>query len=221
MKRRKPWKCGKTSGDHSPFTGPDLLTLARFPIAGGIFAIAIAASSPSRWLLVALFVCGIATDAIDGSWARRLGVASERGARLDSAADGALAVAVAVAVGVLIEWSLAPWSWWAIAAVAAIRVAGLCVTLARFQVASIAHTWGNKATGIVVAAAALWALASGRLGGWSVAAACAVAAFAALEELVMAATTRAYYRDMRGWWDKTPPHELSVPPRKSRPQELT
>lgn len=118
-----------------------------------------------------------------------------------SAADGALAVAVAVAVGRLIEWPVAPWVWWAIAAIAALRLAGLGVTLARFRVVSIAHTWGNKATGIVIAATALWALASGHLGGWPVAAAGAVACVAALEVLVIAATMPVYSRDTRGLWD--------------------
>ncbi len=206
MKRRKPLK---PSGDGSRFTGPDLVTFARFPLAGAILVIAVANPLPPRWPLVTLFALGIATDAVDGPWARRLGVASDRGARLDSAADGALAVAVTVAVGRMIEWSLAPWAWWAIAAVAAIRLMGLGVTLARFRVASIVHTWGNKAAGAVVAAAALWALASGHLRGWSVFAACAVAAVAALEELVMAATARDYSRDRRGWWDHTHPSHLT------------
>lgn len=85
--------------------------------------------------------------------------------------------------------------------VAAIRLASLGVTRARFRVVSIAHTLGNKTTGLVIAAVALGALASGHLDDWCVATACGVAVLAALEELIMATTTRVYSRDRRGWWD--------------------
>lgn len=201
MTRTKRRTVRKPSGKHTPLTGPDLLTLARFPLAGGILVLALATSSPARWPLVALFALGIATDVIDGPWARRLGVSGERGAFLDSAADGALAVAVAVAVARVVESPIERWVWWAIVGVAAIRLVGLGVTLARFHVVSIAHTWANKATGIVIAMAAMWALTSGHLGGWPVGAACAIAAFAAIEELVITATARTYSRDRHGWWD--------------------
>src|SRR2546430_16444768 len=45
-------------------------------------------------------LCGL-TDFLDGRLARRLGVESRRGARLDAIADGALLVSVAAWLGVL------------------------------------------------------------------------------------------------------------------------
>jgi len=188
------------------FTGPDALTLSRVPLAVAITWVAWSVDPPARPALVALFAIAIATDMLDGWWARRLGVASDRGARLDSAADAALSIAVALALFATIERPVMAWLWWAIAAVGAVRVAGLGVTFARFRVVSIAHTWGNKATGATIATAAIWTLATGRLDGWAVAVACVVAAVAALEELVIVATAHAYDRDRTGWWAVTRGH---------------
>ena len=176
------------------------MTLARVPAALAIVTVALS-REPSRPLLVVLLGLAVATDVADGWWTRRLGTASDRGAALDSLADATLTAAVAVAVVVTVEWSVGPWAWWAIVCVAAVRLTGLWLTRARFHVVSIAHTWGNKATGAVIAVAAAWALASGQLDDLPVAIACGFAALAALEELFMAATTSVYSRDKRGWWD--------------------
>jgi CDP-diacylglycerol--glycerol-3-phosphate 3-phosphatidyltransferase len=154
---------------------------------------------------VALLGFAVATDVADGWWARHAGIASDRGAKLDSAADAALSVAVAVALVATVRAPITPWVWWAIAAVGAVRIAGLCVTFMRFRVVSITHTWGNKAAGAALAAAATWVLASSRLDSWPVAVGCVVAAAAAIEELVMSATARTYDRDRKGWWAPAPP----------------
>ena len=181
--------------------GPDALTLSRVPLAVAIACVAFGHEPPARPVLVTLLVTAIATDVADGWWARRQGTASSHDAALDSLADAMLTAGVAVAVALTVEWSVGPWAWCAIAAISAIRLASLGVTRARFRVVSIAHTWGNKTTGLVIAAVALGALASGHLDDWCVATACGVAVLAALKELIMAATTRVYSRDRRGWWD--------------------
>ena len=189
---------------HLRVAGPDWVTLARFPAALAIVTVALA-RQPSRSLLVALLCFEVATDVADGWWARRAGIASDKGAKLDSAADAALSLAVVAALVATVRGPMMPWVWWAIGAVSAVRVAGLCVTFMRFGVVSIAHTWGNKAAGAVLAAAATWVLASGRLDSWPVAVGCVVAGAAAIEELAMAATARAYDRDRKGWWDAASP----------------
>jgi phosphatidylglycerophosphate synthase len=189
---------------HLRVAGPDWVTLARFPAALAIMTVALT-RQPSRPLLVALLCFAVATDVADGWWARRAGIASDKGAKLDSAADAALSLAVVVALVATVRGPVMPWVWWAIGAVGAVRVAGLCATFMRFRVVSIAHTWGNKAAGAALAAAATWLLASGRLDSWPVAVGCVVAGAAAIEELAMAATSRAYDRDRKGWWDVAPP----------------
>lgn len=127
----------------TPRRAADLVTLSRLPIAAAILVVALADGSPSLLVLMALLGIGIVSDVGDGWLARRWGTASERGARLDSAADAILTVAVAVAVVTTSESSAPEWMWWAIGTVAGIRLATAIVTAARFRVASIAHTWGN------------------------------------------------------------------------------
>jgi len=186
-------------------TGPDVLTLSRVCLAAAVAAVALGDVRPPRVTLVALFAAAIVTDIADGWWARRAGIASDKGAKLDSAADAALSVAVVVALIATVSGPVMPWVWWAIVAVGAVRVAGLCVTFVRFRVVSIAHTWGNKATGAALAATATWVLASGHLNAWPVFVVCVIAGAAAIEELAIATTARAYDRDRKGWWAPVPP----------------
>jgi len=63
---------------------PLALTLARLPLAGLGF-VAVGADRPG-WVLAAA-LAAVATDVLDGFTARRLGVASEFGANLDSMVD--------------------------------------------------------------------------------------------------------------------------------------
>lgn len=187
----------------TPRGAADLVTLSRLPIAAAILVVALADDSPSRLVLMALLGIGIVSDVGDGWLARRWGTASERGARLDSAADAILTVAVAVAVVATSDASVPEWMWWAIGSIAGIRLVTAIVTAARFRVASIAHTWGNKAAGVAVAAAAMAAFASGRMDGWPTAVACAVAGAAAVDELVLVSNARSGDRDVRGAWDRS------------------
>ena len=198
-------------GARPQVSGPDWVTLARLPAALAIATVALS-HDPSRPLLAVLFGFAVATDVADGWWARHTGIASERGAKLDSLADSAVTVAMAVALFETVARPVAPWVWWGAGTVGAVRMATLGVTFARFRLVSIAHTWGNKAAGAGIAATAMWVLGSGHLDTWPVAVACVVAGAAALDELGMAATSRTYDRDRRGWWHAgswdagAPPH---------------
>ena len=188
-------------GARPRLAGPDWLTLARVPAALAILLVGLS-REPSRPLLVALFGFAIATDLADGFWARRAGIASARGAKLDSLADAAVAAAVAVALWTTALRPVAAWVWWGAATIGLIRMVTLGVTFARFRLASIAHTWGNKAAGVSAAAACIWVLASGRLDSWPVVIAGVVACAAALDELGMVATSRRDTRDLKGWWSQ-------------------
>jgi CDP-diacylglycerol--glycerol-3-phosphate 3-phosphatidyltransferase len=182
-----------------------VVTLSRFFLAAAVAAVALGDATPRRAALVTLFAAAVLTDVADGWWARHAGITSDKGAKLDSAADAALSAAVVVALVATVRGPMMPWVWWAIGATGAVRVAGLCVTFMRFRVVSIAHTWGNKAAGAALAAVVTWVLGSGRLDSWPVAVGCVVAGAAAIEEAAMAATARAYDRDRKGWWAAAPP----------------
>lgn len=184
--------------------GPDGVTLARFAVAVVVAFVALRPGDPARALLVALVAVGVASDVVDGWWARRRGQTSARGARLDSAADLALSAAMAIAVLVAVDLRASAWLWWTIGAITALRATVLAVTYARFRASSFAHTWANKAAGAAISLAVLHALATAELGGPLTALACAVAAVAAGDELIMAATAPAHDPDARwsgatGW----------------------
>jgi len=192
------------SGARLRFSGPDWVTLARVPAALAIVTVALS-REPSRPLLVILLGFAVATDVADGWWARHAGIATDRGAKLDSLADGAVAAAVAVALCATVVRPVALWVWWGAGAVGVVRLATLGVTFARFRLVSIAHTWGNKAAGAAIAATAIGVLGSGRLDAWLVAVACVVAGVAAFDEFAIVATSRTYDRDRKGWWSAAPP----------------
>lgn len=166
----------------------DLLTLLRFPLAAALLAVEVL-SAP---YLILYGLCCL-TDVLDGWTARRLGACSVRGARLDSAAD-----AVLVAVLLVTLWPVLPLGgglgWW-IAAVAAVRLAAAGAALARFGRAGFLHTWGNKATGLLLAAyplsLALWP------GRGPLLAVLAVASLSAVEELAVELTAPTWQPDRR------------------------
>ena len=101
------------------------------------------------------------SDALDGFLARKLGVVSERGARLDSLGDLALAAALPVGVAWL-------WPELVLREIVAITIIGLCYVipigygLIRFRRLTSYHTWGAKATAVVMAPGLLALLATGR-----------------------------------------------------------
>ncbi len=134
-----------------PFRPADLLSGLRLVLAPCLLALA--------WVSVPeLFVAGLAlafaTDAIDGFVARRFGGATERGARLDSAADLAL-------------WSVLPLcTWWLLpefvtreATWVGVLLACLFVPLVfgwlRYRRLTSYHTLGAKCSAVLLAAALL------------------------------------------------------------------
>ncbi|WP_159451431.1 CDP-alcohol phosphatidyltransferase family protein [Demequina sp. NBRC 110054] len=183
----------------------DALSFARVPLGVALAAAAIAAPQ-AQTMLVTLFALGVATDALDGWWARRSGTASDRGARLDSLADAVFTVATVVALLVAVSWPIAPWVWWAVVAVTAARLAVVAATWTRFRVVSIIHTRLNRATGVAVAIAAGAALATGTMPVWALVVAGLVSVAASTEELGIVRTAETYDRDTRSWRDLRAPH---------------
>lgn len=179
-------------------TGPDAVTLSRFPLAVAL-SIAALAGTP-RTALVALACMIAATDVADGAWARAAGTSSARGVLLDSRADAAAAAALAVSVAASCDLSLAA-AWWAlIATLAAARAAiGVAARRERGSLAA-AHTWSNKAAGAACVVAAVAALATGTLDGPATWMACVVATLAAADEALLVARGGAGLVEARGGW---------------------
>lgn len=92
-------------------------------------------------------LCG-ATDVLDGFSARKLHTESEKGARLDSAAD--LVFAVIYAARVLPQLAIPPWIWLWTAAIAAAKVTGLMIAGIKAHRFRIEHSPGNQLTGLLL-----------------------------------------------------------------------
>ncbi len=125
-------------------------------------------------------VCGI-TDALDGVIARKTHTQSRLGARLDSAADFVLVMAMIVSLYPVVVLPPGAIVW--IAVIAAIRISAAGVSYVKHGVFASLHTYANKATGFLIflfpffilifaPAALLWILFS-------------AATLSAIEELLM------------------------------------
>jgi len=145
-----------------------------------------------RAVVAGSFLLGVTTDLIDGPLARRLGTASTRGARLDSAADAAFAAASAVVVVGTVDEALRPLIGRIAGIVAVTRLTTLLVTRRRFGTWSVMHTDLNKAAGAALAAVAAVALVRGRMPIVSLGTVAAVAGLAAIEELAIVTRASEY-----------------------------
>ena len=124
------------------------------------------------------------SDLLDGYFARRFDAMSERGAKLDSAADFLLCAVMLVVLIPLYRWPIWVIVW--IAAVSAVRLSALAVSYIRFRKMAFLHTWLNKATGLLLLLTPVLL----RLMGLPVAAAIllGVSTISALEELLIELT---------------------------------
>ncbi len=136
---------------------PNVLSLSRLPIAA---AMLVAAGRHHPTLAVALLASGILTDLLDGILARRWQVQSDVGSHLDSLADVPFCIAIA----------LATWCLWrdvlfeqrvSVAVILAAYVTSVGAGLLRFRRLAALHTWGARASGVLIAAGLLAALFGG------------------------------------------------------------
>ena len=113
-----------------------------------LFSLAMIVLSPSSIPFVVLYVlCGV-TDVLDGFLARKLHTESEKGAMLDSAADLLFTVVYTVKILPLLNIPLWIWIWTAI--IAAVKVTGILIASKKAHKLSIAHSFGNKLTGLLL-----------------------------------------------------------------------
>lgn len=173
-----------------PVPWPDLLSGLRLLLVPALLALAWhGAAAP----FLALLALALATDTLDGFLARRLGLASERGAKLDSRAD----LAFWLAMPACLAW-LRPDVLRAAAPELAVLVACLAlptlVGLAKFRRLTSYHTWGAKLTAVVLAATLLGLFAGGSHAFLRVAA--VVAALSQLEEIAITLTLPAWRADV-------------------------
>lgn len=152
------------------------LTLLRM-----VGALALLALVPLSMPYFAVYTaCGL-SDVLDGWIARRAGVTSVFGASLDSVADTAFAFALVVSLVPTAGLSAAWWLW--VAAIALVKLASLTVGYARFRAYAALHTYANKLAGLALFALPVFFALAGSAPAAAIV--CAIATFAALEELAL------------------------------------
>lgn len=168
---------------------PNILTAARVPLAVAMLFV-----KTLSWAFLTLYLlCGL-TDILDGFFARKFGVQSRLGARLDSAAD-----LVLIAVLIWKLWPvIAPGTgiivW--IAAVAAVRFAAAITARLRFGIFGFLHTWGNKLSGfLIILYPVVLRLTTAR---WVLYVILIVSTVSALEELFIELSAESWEPDRKG-----------------------
>ncbi len=138
----------------------------------------------------------LASDALDGALARRLGVASSRGARLDSLADAVLFGVVLVGIYAFEPelYLQAAWVW---AGTLALDLLELVLAYARYGRLASFHTWRSKLAAVVGGAFVLWLFFHG-LQWWLFYLAAGLYALACVEDIALILLLREWRADVRG-----------------------
>ena len=92
-------------------------------------------------------ICGI-TDVMDGYLARRWNISCKIGAMLDSIADFIFIVVLFVIFIFRLDWD--GWMIWWVVSIAAIRALSMFIGGIKFHTIAFVHTYGNKATGLLL-----------------------------------------------------------------------
>lgn len=117
-------------------------------IARIFLALTLALVKPlSIGFLTIYLLCGI-SDALDGYIARKTDTASELGGKLDSIADLILVVVLVIALYPIINPTVQIIVW--IVIIGIIRAVSMMVVFLKYKTFEILHTYGNKATGLVL-----------------------------------------------------------------------
>lgn len=123
-------------------------------IANGItvsrmaFSLLLLAFSPRSGIFAAFYLlCGV-TDVLDGAIARKLHTESKKGAVLDSLAD--LLFAVVYTVKILPSLAVPIWIWIWTALIAVIKITGILLKSKKEHRLFIAHSFGNRLTGVLL-----------------------------------------------------------------------
>lgn len=159
------------------------ITCTRF-----VFALILVLAAPGSAWFWAAYGLGAVSDVLDGLLARRFGVQSDGGARLDSAVD--IAFLLALTAALLRARQLVCWLLYAAGAVLLIRSVTYTAGFYKFRTFVSLYTTLNRAADVVLVG---YLVLAALLGQGTAAWLAAAAGLSALEELVL---------ELRAW---TPP----------------
>ena len=151
---------------------------------------------PPRFIgFFAVYTLAGLTDALDGWLARKMGLVSEFGARLDSMADLLFYGVLLVRLFPVMRQALPVTIWYAVAVILIVRLAAYAVAAIRYHRFASLHTWLNKLTGAsIFLLPYVLAVSSGVGYSWAV---CGFAFAASLEECVIHFCQPDYQADRR------------------------
>lgn len=102
-----------------------------------------------KWFYIIYFFTGV-TDVLDGFLARKLNVASELGAKLDSVADMLFNITMIVKILPVLLVLLPHFVWYAVGFIALMRIASYVASAVKFKKLASLHTMMNKITGFMI-----------------------------------------------------------------------
>ena len=153
----------------------------------------------NRFLLLYVFLG--ASDILDGFLARRWGVSSKLGARLDSAADFLFC-------GILLYllFNNLCWPMWAliwVGVIVLVRLSSLTISYVRFTQFSFLHTWTNKAIGLLLLLFPMFLRLVGQ--DWTMLILCSAASISAIEEFLISLISNEFDPNRKSIFSKKPP----------------
>lgn len=174
---------------------PNCITATR--IIGTLCLIPVQSLSPAFYGLYTL--TGL-TDVLDGWIARKMGNASELGAKLDSIADLIFYAVMLIKTFPILRTRLPVEIWYAVAMVLLLRLSAYLAAAVKYRRFASLHTYMNKLTGAAVfcvpyvislpfAVPACWGI-------------CTVAAIASGEELLIHIRNKTYEQNRKTIWRK-------------------
>ena len=173
----------------------DTITSARM-----VFSLFLLFIPPRSIGFFAVYTLAGLTDALDGWLARKMGLVSEFGARLDSMADLLFYGVLLLRLFPVMRQVLPVTIWYAVAVILIVRLAAYAVAAIRYHRFASLHTWLNKLTGgAVFLLPYVLALSTGITYSWMV---CALAFAASLEELGIHLYWREYRADRKSIFNR-------------------
>lgn len=173
---------------------PNALSWLRFALAPVLLGLALFAQADAFLILL---LVSFSTDVADGYLARRFGVATEQGAKLDSRAD-------------LATWTMLPFATWFlmpdfveaeigwITILGAALMAVIAAGLVRWGRMASYHTWGAKLSAVLLAGGLVAVFAGAPV--WPLRVAAAIAFLSMLEELAITAILPRWTTDVPSVW---------------------
>lgn len=138
------------------------------------------------------------TDIVDGAIARAWKATSDLGGKLDSLGDFTLVAAALVALAPVVNPPLFIGVW--VAAIALARLCSPVVAFCRHRTLGMIHTWGNKATGLLLFLYPFTLVAG--VSEEALIALCTLASVTAAEELAIQLTSARYDGDRASLFSK-------------------